>query len=80
MCLLKQRARCGACTLTGLLLAGATFVCAQQPMYPTKPIRLIASQAPGGGVDAVARIVATRLAEALGQTVIVVRDAGITQN
>jgi tripartite-type tricarboxylate transporter receptor subunit TctC len=32
---------------------------------------LIASQAPGGGVDAVARIVSSRLSEALGQTVIV---------
>jgi tripartite-type tricarboxylate transporter receptor subunit TctC len=68
---LMQRAVRAGCALAGLLLAGTQFLCAQQPAYPTKAIRLIASQAPGGGVDAVARIVSTRLGEALGQTVIV---------
>ncbi|MDB5927741.1 MAG: hypothetical protein JWN13_6677, partial [Betaproteobacteria bacterium] len=71
MCLLKQRALCAACVLLGLMISGTPLVRAQQPVYPAKPIRLIASQAPGGGVDAVARIVSTRLGEALGQTVIV---------
>jgi len=46
-------------------------VAAQQPPYPSKTLRLIASQAPGGGIDTVARIVSARLGEALGQTVIV---------
>jgi tripartite-type tricarboxylate transporter receptor subunit TctC len=71
MCFLKQRALCAACVLLGLMISGTALVRAQQPVYPAKPIRLIASQAPGGGVDAVARIVSTRLGEALGQTVIV---------
>src|SRR3954467_5321876 len=44
---------------------------AQQAPYPSKTIRIIASQAPGGGIDAVCRIVAPKLSEALGQTVIV---------
>ena len=57
--------------MAGALLAGASLVCAQQSTYPTKPVRLIASQAPGGGIDAVARIVSSKLGEALGQTVIV---------
>src|SRR5688572_10540010 len=48
---------------------GAAY--AQQAQYPSKSIRLIASQAPGGGIDAVCRIVATRLADALGQSVVV---------
>ena len=46
-------------------------VAAQQAAYPSKTIRMIASQAPGGGIDAVCRIVAPKLSEALGQTVIV---------
>jgi tripartite-type tricarboxylate transporter receptor subunit TctC len=50
---------------------GTQLAQAQQPAYPAKAIRLIASQAAGGGVDAVARIVSSRLSEAFGQTVIV---------
>jgi len=52
------------------------LVAAQQPPYPSKPIRIIASQAPGGGIDAVCRIVAPKLSDALGQTVIVENRAG----
>jgi tripartite-type tricarboxylate transporter receptor subunit TctC len=47
-----------------------------QPAYPTKPLRMIASQSAGGGVDAVARLVAARLSESFGQTVIVDNRAG----
>ena len=54
-----------------LASAFASFAIAQQPAYPSKTIRIIASQAPGGGIDGVCRIVAPKLAEALGQTVIV---------
>ncbi len=47
-----------------------------QSAYPTKPLRIIASQSAGGGVDAVARLTAARLTEALGQQVIVDNRAG----
>lgn len=53
------------------LLVASQLAGAQQPAFPTKPIRVIASQPPGGGIDAVARVVSPRLGEALGQTVIV---------
>ena len=49
---------------------------AQQPPYPSKSIRMIASQAPGGGIDTLCRIVAPKLSEAFGQTVIVENRAG----
>ena len=52
----------------------APLAAAQQ--YPSKAIRIIASQAPGGGIDTVCRIVAPRLSEAVGQTVIVDNRAG----
>lgn len=48
----------------------------QQSSYPAKPLRLIASQSPGGGIDTVARIVATRLGDAIGQNVMVDNRAG----
>jgi tripartite-type tricarboxylate transporter receptor subunit TctC len=63
-------------TFAGTLLAVMSHAVAQQPAYPTRPIRLIASQSPGGGIDTVARIVGTRLTDALGQNVMVDNRAG----
>ncbi len=59
-----------------VLIAVAPIAQAQQPPYPAKTIRLIASQSAGGGVDTVARLVASRLSESVGQTVIVDNRAG----
>jgi tripartite-type tricarboxylate transporter receptor subunit TctC len=39
--------------------------------YPSRPVRLIVPQSPGGSTDLVARAVAQRLTETLGQNVIV---------
>ena len=47
-----------------------------QDSYPSRPVKLIAPQAPGGGVDLVARIVAEKLRVALGQPFVVENQAG----
>jgi len=49
----------------------ATNLVHAQSTYPSKPIRLIAPVAAGGGLDNLARAVAERLSKGLGQSVIV---------
>ena len=48
--------------------------------YPTRPVRMIVAFSPGGAVDMVARIVAQRLTERLGQSFYVENIAGATGN
>ena len=54
-------------------VAGGAFA---QNDYPNRPIRMIVGFAPGGGTDIMARVVATRMSEHLGQSVIVENRPG----
>ena len=56
--------------LTALVLLSSVTQ-AQNTAWPMKPIRLVVTFPPGGSSDAAARIVAPRLAERLGQPVVV---------
>jgi tripartite-type tricarboxylate transporter receptor subunit TctC len=51
------------------LLLGAGSVSSQT--YPTKPVRIIVSAGPGGGLDIIARMLTTEFSRALGQQFIV---------
>ena len=56
----------------------AMTICANagaQP-YPSKPVRLIAASSPGGGSDLIARLLAQKLSEDLGQQFVVENRAG----
>jgi tripartite-type tricarboxylate transporter receptor subunit TctC len=44
--------------------------------YPDRPIRIVAPYAPGGNIDVTSRIVANKLKDILGQTVLVENKAG----
>ena len=60
------------CAVTALAICGSA--CAQQ--WPARTIRFIVPVPPGGGADAVARLVAPKLSELLGQQVVVENRAG----
>ncbi len=64
------------CLLAGsLLLAAATATVAQQS-YPSRPVRVVVSWAPGGASDLIARVVGQKLGEQLGQQLIIDNRAG----
>jgi tripartite-type tricarboxylate transporter receptor subunit TctC len=62
--------------LSTLGLACATGMARAQTAWPAKPIRLIVTFPAGGSSDAAARIVAPKLAERLGQPVVVDNKPG----
>jgi len=62
----------------GLLFALAAAAASAQ--YPARPIRLLVPNPPGGASDTIARVFAPRLAEALGQPVIVENRPGSNGN
>jgi len=60
-----------------LCLAGAAFA---QDKFPDKPVRFIVPFPPGGGTDALARILGAKLSEQWGQQVVIDNRAGAQGN
>ena len=57
--------------ITCALLVCTASTVAHAQSFPTKPIRLIVPLAPGGGGDIISRMIAQKISEPLGQTVVV---------
>lgn len=56
-------------TITTILLLGVNPSIAQ--IYPYKPIRLVLPFPPGGGTDSMARVIAPKMSQALGQSIVI---------
>ena len=53
---------------------------AAEETFPSRPVSLVVPIAPGGGLDAVARMVARKFSAALNQPIVVENRAGGSQN
>lgn len=70
-----MRAPCAA-AIAALSTLGAVATNAYAQTYPSKPIRIIVTQPPGGGNDTIARMVAERISKPLKQQVVVDNRGG----
>src|SRR5467141_49801 len=70
-----RRPSCVAAALLVALFATAAFA-----QYPSRPIRLLVPNPPGGATDTIARVVSPRLGEVLGQPVVVENRPGSNGN
>jgi len=70
--MMLSRRRAGAALLSLVAAAPA----AQAQAYPTKPVRIVVPTGAGGITDIVARIVAARLTDRMGQTFLIDNKAG----
>lgn len=62
------------------VICGISISHAAEPAWPTRPVRVLVPFAPGGTTDVIARIIAARMTEIMGQQFIVDNRAGAGGN
>ena len=72
-------ARIATVLLAALVMAGAAHA-QDAAQYPDRPIRVIVSVPPGGGVDTVTRLIGQKLQARLGQPVVIENRGGAAGN
>jgi tripartite-type tricarboxylate transporter receptor subunit TctC len=66
--------------MAALLWSALSLGASAQTIYPSQSIKIIVPFTPGTGMDTIARVVAPRLAERLGQSVVVQNQSGASGN
>src|ERR671918_620981 len=77
---MKRSIRRVAAVLAAVACSVSAIHAWAQASYPTKPVRLIVPWPPGGGADVLTRMLSPKLAESLGQQVIVDNRGGAAGN
>jgi tripartite-type tricarboxylate transporter receptor subunit TctC len=77
---LGRRHLLATCFVIVAITIGNLVQAAAAPPYPTRPIRVLVPFAAGGGADALSRILAPKLSEAMGQTWVVDNRGGAAGN
>jgi tripartite-type tricarboxylate transporter receptor subunit TctC len=70
----------GAVAAAAMLAATTQSFAQPDTNYPTRPVKIIVSAPPGGGVDIIARVIAERLAKMWGQPFVVENRPGAGGN
>ncbi|MGH7342087.1 MAG: tripartite tricarboxylate transporter substrate binding protein, partial [Candidatus Rokuibacteriota bacterium] len=76
----SHESRAASRGLVAALALGLICATAGAQQYPSRPIRLLVPNPPGGATDNLARVVAPRLDELLGQTIVVDNRPGAAGN
>ena len=66
--------------VSALIALTCGFQASAQQNYPTRPLRVVVFLPPGGAADVLARVVAQKLGDALGQTVVIDNRPGAGGN
>jgi tripartite-type tricarboxylate transporter receptor subunit TctC len=72
----RQFLRGAALTVAASLAPDGLRAQTQAAVWPTRPVRLVVPFPPGGATDLIARVMAQRVAQAIGQPIIVENKAG----
>ena len=78
-CGIALATKCWTC-FGAIVFSIADTCSAAAPAYPTRPVRLLVPFAPGGGADTLARIIAPKLSDAMGQTWVIDNRGGAAGN
>jgi tripartite-type tricarboxylate transporter receptor subunit TctC len=73
---MKRRSGLFVAAIVTIMGISPLSVSAQDPAYPSRPIRLLVGVSPGGSTDLIARLVAGKLSARLGQQVVVDNRSG----
>ena len=64
------------CLSAGSMLLAVAMAAPAQQSYPSRPVRVVVSWAPGGAADLIGRVVSQKLGEQLGQQLVIDNRAG----